>query len=109
MAKYNIKTLKEKEAIWRCYEKHGWQAVAEKYGISRLTFLHWKQRIEEDGGKSAHPLARRPKTRTIRPETVAYVKELYEKHPTASITQLRNMACKKQSISRTTVWHILRD
>lgn len=105
MAKYKIRTLQEKEAIMACYKQHGWKVTSKKYQLSRATLVHWQLRIKEAGNSDAHPLARR---RHIRPETVAYVKQLHKQHPDFSIGQLREEACQKQKISRTTIWHIIK-
>ena len=104
MGKYNIKTVPEKKAILDCWMKHGWKATFEKYSISRGSAGHWKKRLQEDG-----TLERRPKTHIIRQDTVEYVKQLRKKYPDYTVDKLRDAACKKQKISRTTVWHIIHD
>jgi len=104
MNKYTIRTTSEKEAIVKYYREHGWQAVVDKYHVSRGTFAHWLARIKNAKKTDAHPLARRY---LIRPETVAYVKQLHKKQPGVSLSVLLEQARKKQKISRTTIWHII--
>lgn len=105
--KYKIRTVEEKKAIWNHYKKHGWGATFEKYGISRATFSHWKERAKDKKSFGKNFLERKVKRRTILQETAVYVKQLHRKHPELSTEQIRKIACKKQKISRTTVWHIL--
>ena len=104
MSKYHIRTLQEKEAIVSHYKQHGWQATAEKYHLSRATFSHWQARLKTAKASDLHPLARR---RLIRPETVALVKQIYQKEPGLSLSQIQQKVSKKQSISKTTIWHII--
>ena len=105
MSKYAIKTLSEKEAIMEYYNQNGWQATEKKYHVSRGTFAHWLARVKHAGKSESHPLARRY---LIRPETVAFVKQLYKKNPGMSLAQIREETCsKRQKISRTTIWHII--
>ena len=107
MAKYNIHTLVEKEAIVNFYQQNGWQAVFKKYSVPRATLARWMSLVKNADSSNAHPLARR---RLIRPETVAFVKQYHKKHPELSLEQLRRVICQqKQKISRTTIWHILND
>ena len=105
--KYNIRTLDQKEAIWKYYQKHGWKATAKKYKLSYQTFVHWRARIKAAGSSDRHPLARSPKTRTIKKETAALVMRLHSTRPNLSIAEIREIVWPKQHISRTTIWHIL--
>ncbi|MBO7237795.1 MAG: helix-turn-helix domain-containing protein [Elusimicrobiaceae bacterium] len=105
--KYNIRTLDQKEAIWKYYQKHGWKATAKKYKLSYQTFVHWRARIKSAGSSDRHPLARSPKTRTIKKETAALVMRLHSTRPNLSIAEIREIVWPKQHISRTTIWHIL--
>ena len=105
--KYNIKTLSQKEAIWKFYQKHGWKATGKKYGVSYQTFVHWRARVKKASVSNLHPLARSPKTRTIRKETADLVLRLHHTRPQLSIAEIREIVWPKQHISRTTIWHIL--
>ncbi|MBR4355865.1 MAG: hypothetical protein IKP96_04800 [Elusimicrobiaceae bacterium] len=105
--KYKIRTLSEKEAICKYYEKNGWKATFEKYAISRQTLVHWRRRIKEAKPSVAHPLSRKIQTRSARPEIIALVKKLHKEDPSLSLEQIRLKVCKKQNISRTVVWHIV--
>ena len=107
MAKYSIRTVKEKKEIVAYHKKHGWIPTIEKYNISRSTIVHWLERIKKADKSNKNPLERSVKRRTVHRETALYVVELRKKYPTASYGAIRDMACKKQKISRTTVWHIL--
>lgn len=102
MAKYNIKTVAQKEAILKYYWQHGWKPTGKKYNIPRGSVMNWEKQLKTEGS-----LERRPKTHTVRQETVTYVRQLHKKYPDATIAEVRDMACKKQKISRTTVWLIL--
>ena len=104
MAKYNIRTLSEKEAILSYYQRHGWQATLKKYDVSRASLVNWQLRAKAAKASDKHPLARHY---MVRPETVAFVKQLHKKHPNMSLSQLMEKARQKQSISRTTVWKII--
>ena len=105
MSKYTIRTLSEKEELMKFYQQHGWKETFKKYRVSRASFAHWLQRVKSADAATAHPLARR---RLIRPDTVAYVKQLRKKHPEFSLAQIKEDTCnKQQKISRTTIWHII--
>jgi len=104
MAKYNIRTVKEKEAIWKYYQKHGWKKMHEKYGVSRSLMYVWKDRIENAKSTDKHPLARRY---LVGPDKVAYVKQMSKENPTLSLEQLRQKILPKFKISKTSIWHIL--
>ncbi len=106
MYKYKILTLSQKEELMKYYDKHGWKETFKKYQIPRASFAHWQARIREADPSDPHPLARRYK---IRPETIALVKEMHKKQPTLSLEQIRQEVTKKrQSISKTTIWHIIK-
>ena len=107
MKKYKIRTLEEKLEIWNHYKKFGWGATFKKYGISRPTFSHWKERAKDKKTFGKNFLERKTKRRTIQLETARYVKQLHKKDPSLSLAQIRKLVCKRQKISRTTVWHIL--
>ena len=47
MAKYSIRTVKEKKEIVAYHKKHGWIPTIEKYNISRSTIVHWLERIKK--------------------------------------------------------------
>ncbi|MBR3632317.1 MAG: hypothetical protein IKN49_04605 [Elusimicrobiaceae bacterium] len=104
MAKYNIRTLKEKEAIWKFYQKHGWKSLCEKYSISRSTLSNWKLRITSAKPSDEHPLARRYH---VGPEIRALFKQLYKDNPGISLQELQEKAAHKQLVSKTAIWHIV--
>lgn len=105
MAKYNIRTIKEKEAIWKYYQKHGWKALSAKYpSLSRSTLSNWKSRITSAKPSDVHPLARRYH---IGPEIRALLKQLYKENPGISLQQLQEKAAHKQLVSKTAIWHIV--
>ncbi len=103
MAKYNIRTIAEKEAIWKYYQKHGWKKMNEKYGVSRSLIAVWKGRIET-AVPGQNPLARRY---LVGPDKIAYVKQMRKENPTLSLEQLRQKILPKFKISKTSIWHIL--
>ena len=106
MTKYKIFTLSEKEALIKYYQQHGWKETFKKYKVSRSSLVYWLTRIKNAKPSDPHPLARRYK---IRPETVALVKELHKKQPTLSLEEIKQEVTKKrQSISQTTIWHIIK-
>lgn len=104
MAKYKIRTLEEKEAIWKYYQKHGFKKMHEKYGVSRSLITVWKERVENATAEDKRPLARRY---MIGPEKIAYIKQLRKDNPTLSLDQLKEKALPKYKISKTSIWHIL--
>ena len=104
MGKYNIRTLSEKESIVKYYQKHGWRATYEKYNIARATLEHWKKRLRTSKASDPHPLARRYH---VGAEIVALVKKVYKENPHLSLSQIQEKVAKKQSISKTTIWHII--
>ena len=102
---YTIRSTRQKEAIWKYYLKYGWKEVHKKYNISRSTLIRWQECILTADPTDKHPLARHY---CISKETVAFVKKLHKKKPEMSIEQLRQEVLKNgQSISETTVWHIV--
>ena len=107
MTKYKIFTLKEKEELMKYYQQHGWKETYKKYKVSRASLAHWQARVKEAKPSDPHPLARRYK---IRQETVTLVRELHKKQPTLSLEEIKQEVTKKrQSISRTTIWHIIKE
>ncbi len=104
MAKYNIRTLEEKEAIWAFYQKHGFKKMYEKYGVSRSLMSVWRERIETADASNKHPLARRY---LVGPSKIAYVKQMRKENPSLSLEQLRQKILPKFKISKTSIWHIL--
>lgn len=109
MSRYNIKTLKEKQAIMDCLLKHGWKETLKKYDVPRATLVHWKERVQSGNKVDLALLQRKVKRRTIRPETAALVKKLHAENPSYSLDQIREKVLKTQKISRTKIWHILHD
>lgn len=107
MRKHQTYTIKEKVAVYRHYQKHGWAATAKKYAVPYPTFVFWKQKVKQGKGSLAQSLARKPKRHTVREETVALVKKLHKLHPELSLEVIRKQASQTQRISRTTVWHIV--
>ena len=107
MATYNIKTLKEKIEIMKFLDHHTWKETMQKYDLPRATLVHWRKLMAAGGKNGKHPLERKDKRHTIREETVAVVKKIHKEHPTWSLSQIKKKASKTQSISRTTIWHIL--
>lgn len=104
MSKYNIRTTKEKEAVWEYFQKHGWKKANEKYGVSRSLMSVWGLRIKNADPSDPHPLARRY---LVGPDKVAYIKQLRQEYPTLSLEKLREKALSKYKISKTSIWHIL--
>ena len=104
MAKYNIRTVKEKEAIWKYYQKHGYKKTHEKYNISRSLLTVWRERIESASPSDKSPLARHY---LVGPDKIAYVKQMSKENPTISLEQLRQKILPKFKISKTSIWHIL--
>ncbi len=104
MTKYNIRTLEEKEAIWKYYQKHGWKKMNEKYGVSRSLMAVWKSRVVNATSSDKHPLARHY---LVGPDKIAYVKQMHKENPTLSLEQLRQKILPKFKISKTSIWHIL--
>jgi len=107
MTKYTIRTLEQKEAIWKFYQKHGWKATAKKFKLSYQTFVHWRARVKTAAAAKRHPLDRKVKKRTIRRETADLVLKIHNTRPNLSTAEIREMVWPKQHISRTTVWHII--
>ena len=108
MSKYSIYTVKEKEEIIKFYQANNWKETAKRWKFSRSTLVHWLKRIQVGKKVDMGKLVRKIKKRTIRPETVAFVKALHAKKPNLSLEQIRKETiAKKQKISKTTVWHIL--
>ena len=107
MKSYNLRTLEEKKEIWKYYQKHGWAATHKKYGISRPTFSHWKERAKDKDTFGKNFLARKTKRRTIPIEIARYVRLLHRRNPKLSLAQIRKYVLKRHKISRTSVWHIL--
>ena len=108
MAKYKIRTVQEKEEIFKYYQAHSWKETAKKYRLSYATFVVWKRLVRNSKEPLSVALARKPKRHTVRESTVALVKKLHQQDPTLSLEQIRKLASRKQKISRTTVWHIVR-
>ncbi len=106
MYKYKILTLSEKEELIEYYNKHGYKETFKKYQVPLATIAYWKARIKSAKPSDRHPLARRY---LIRPETIALVKELHKKYPDYTLEKLKKEVSKKrQSISITRVWHIIK-
>lgn len=105
MAKYSIRTVKEKEAIVKHYQQHGWLKTMKKFRVPRATLVHWVGRVKNASPDEKNPLGRRY---MIRKDTVNFIHQLLKKQPDLSIAETREICCEKQQqISRTTVWHIM--
>ena len=104
--KYKILTLSEKEELIEYCKDHSYQEASKKYKVPTTTIVYWHARIRGSKPSDPHPLARRY---LIRPETIAFAKELHRKYPNHTLQQLREEITKKcQSISITRLWHIIK-
>lgn len=106
--KYKIRTIKEKVQIVNYYQKQGYRATIKKFGAKQATVVYWIKKLAQGSVNGKHPLARKDKRHTIREDTVAVVKKIHREQPHLTLRQIREIACKTQRISCTTVWHIIK-
>ena len=103
--KYKILTLNKKEELIEYYKQHGYEATFKKYQVPLATIMYWKARIKAAKPSDPHPLARRY---LVRPEIVAYIKEVHKKHPANTLRQIQEEVAKKyQVVSLTRIWHAI--
>ena len=108
MAKYNIRTIKEKKNMIEYCQKHGRTATCRKFGVSYVSLAEWLNRAKRGGAPLEELLARKPKRHTVKDEAVVLVKKLYAKDPTLSLATLKKRVSHIQNISKTTIWHATR-
>lgn len=105
MHKYRILTLSEKEELMKYCNQYGSKEASKKYKVPIATIAYWQARVKSAKSSDAHPLARRY---LVRPEIVAYIKELRKKHPANTLRQIQEEVAKKyQVVSLTRIWHAI--
>ena len=94
------------DAIW-LYERHGMEAVARVFGVSRATVFNWKKRLKKGNGdlRSLAPESRRPKrvrSPVVNRRVEECIRQYWLEHPGIGKATLKyglDVFCHSQGLS----------
>ena len=107
MAKYHIRTIKEKKAMIEYSKNHSKKDTCRKFKVSYISLLRWIKSPKRGGAPIEELLARKPKRHTVKEEAIVLVKKLHAQDPSLRLVDLKEKVKHIQDISMTTIWHAI--